>query len=117
MKLLTKAIEKKLLANAAKADAGNGYSAMKEKPVVKFFNPAGAGTWLAVELHEGGLLFGLADIGMGYVEAGYFSLDELKAFKGPFGLGIERDMYFSPDKSLGEYKDEAGPAGEAALAA
>lgn len=33
-------------------------------PVVKFFNPFGAGVWLATELDQGGdIMFGLADIG------------------------------------------------------
>ena len=30
------------------------------------------------------------------LEAGYFSLSELKSIKGPFGLGIERDMHWQP---------------------
>jgi hypothetical protein len=29
-------------------------------------------------------------------EWGYFSLSELQSVKGPFGLGIERDLYFDP---------------------
>ena len=29
-------------------------------------------------------------------ELGYFTLDELKSIKGPMGLPIERDRYFSP---------------------
>lgn len=29
-------------------------------------------------------------------EWGYFSLSELQTVKGPFGLGIERDLYFEP---------------------
>jgi hypothetical protein len=29
-------------------------------------------------------------------EWGYFSLSELRSVKGPFGLGIERDLYFDP---------------------
>ena len=38
--------------------------------------------------------FGLVD---GFErELGYFSLSELQAFRGRFGLGIERDLYFEP---------------------
>jgi len=29
-------------------------------------------------------------------EWGYFSLSELQSVKGPFGLGIERDLHFDP---------------------
>ena len=29
-------------------------------------------------------------------EWGYFSLSELQSVKGPFGLGIERDLHFEP---------------------
>jgi len=29
-------------------------------------------------------------------EWGHFSLSELRGVKGPFGLGIERDLYFDP---------------------
>ena len=32
-------------------------------------------------------------------EWGYFSLTELESLKGPYGLGIERDLYFSPKKA------------------
>ncbi|RIV79196.1 DUF2958 domain-containing protein [Pelagerythrobacter aerophilus] len=40
-------------------------------PVIKLFNPAGAATWIATELHEDGdALFGLADLGFGCPELG-----------------------------------------------
>ena len=29
-------------------------------------------------------------------ELGYFSLNELENLKGPFGLKVERDLYFQP---------------------
>ena len=38
--------------------------------------------------------FGLADLGFGSPELGSFSLEELQSFEGPFGLGIERDIWF-----------------------
>lgn len=31
-------------------------------------------------------------------EWGYFSLKELKFVRGPLGLGVERDLYFTPTK-------------------
>ena len=64
-------------------------------PVVKFFNPMGAATWIATELDEDGdTLFGLADLGFGCPELGSFSLREIEALRLPFGLRIERDLTF-----------------------
>ena len=71
---------------------GQGYEALAQ---VKFFNPGGVGTWYATEYDPATrTFFGLADLGD--PELGYFSLDELEQAKGNWGLGIERDMYFSP---------------------
>lgn len=65
-------------------------------PVVKFFNPVGAATWLATELAaDGDTLFGLADLGFGCPELGSFSLSELAEVRLPLGMGIERDIGFS----------------------
>ena len=81
-------------------------------PVVKLFNPAGAGTWLATELDEDGdTLFGLADLGMGFPELGSFSLAELQALHLPFGLAIERDLSFSTQLPLSAWADAARSAG------
>ena len=72
----------------------------EKKVVVKFFNPLGSQTWEIVEgaQQDGGdwLLFGKCDLGFGSPEWGYVSLSELEAIKLPFGMGIERDIYFSP---------------------
>jgi hypothetical protein len=103
MKLLTKAIKTKLLANAA--NEGD------HKPVLKLFNPTGAGTWLVSEMDENGNMFCLADLGMGSPELGYSNIHELEEYKGPFGLGIERDYLFKANKTLSEYADEARAAG------
>lgn len=70
-------------------------------PVVKFFNPVGAATWLATELDpDGDTLFGLADLGFGCPELGSFSLSEITAVRLPFGLAIERDLDFKSDTAL-----------------
>jgi len=91
MKLMTKAIEKKI--PALYAQDGKGEDATV---YVKFFNPMGSGTWLATEYDpEQRLFFGWAEIIPGCGELGYFSLDELESVKLPLGLGIERDLYFS----------------------
>jgi hypothetical protein len=63
--------------------------------VAKFFNPCGAGTWYATcYIPDERLFFGWAEIVLDGGEWGYFSLDELQAYKGPFGIGIERDLYW-----------------------
>jgi len=64
--------------------------------IVKFFNPGGAGTWLATEFDGDDTFFGWVTLGMGpgCDELGYFSLSELESFTGRFGLGIERDLHF-----------------------
>jgi len=81
-------------------------------PVVKFFNPIGAGTWLASEIDaDGDTLFGLADLGFGCPELGSFSLGELASVRLPLGLGIERDLYFEGRFPLSVYADAARIAG------
>jgi hypothetical protein len=81
-------------------------------PVVKFFNPLGAATWLATELYDDGdTLFGLADLGFGCPELGCFSLSELASVRLPFGLGIERDLAFATTSRLSVWADTARRAG------
>ena len=64
-------------------------------PLLKLFNPLGSATWLATELGEDGdTLFGLADLGFGCPELGYFSLSEIRAIRLPYGLWIERQHGF-----------------------
>ena len=71
---------------------------------VKFFNPNGAQTWGAIEFDGKDTFFGWVTLGdVGDPELGYFSLGELSAFRGRFGLGIERDRYFDP-MPLSEFK-------------
>ena len=81
-------------------------------PPLKLFNPAGAGTWLVTELDpdDPSVGFGLADLGFGCPELGSFSLDELQSFEGPFGLGIERDIWFEGRWPISVYAT-AAPAG------
>ena len=68
-----------------------------EDPIcaVKLFNPCGAGTWYIIEYdEETNEAYGYVELGES--ELGYFSITELAAYKGRFGLGIERDLYFEP---------------------
>lgn len=77
-------------------------------PVLKLFNPVGAATWLATELDsDDDTLFGLADLGFGCPELGYFSLSEIASVRLPFGLGIERDIGFETPHPLSVWADAA----------
>ena len=70
---------------------------------VKYFTPDSSWTWYATEFDGEDTFFGLVE---GFEkEFGYFSLDELKAARGPFGLHIERDIYWQP-KTLREISPE-----------
>jgi hypothetical protein len=74
------------------------------KPVVKWFNPVGAATWLISAIDESEeIAFGLCDLGMGEPELGYVSVPELKSIRLRFGLGIEKDRHITFDKPLLEY--------------
>lgn len=108
MILLTPELHAALRANADRSAERDHDPA----PVVKFFNPLGAATWLATELEDDGdTLFGLADLGFGCPELGCFSLSELAGIRLPFGLGIERDIGFSSAVSLSVWADTARRAG------
>lgn len=114
MDLLTPVLRHALRANdiARRAAERDGKPEPDPMPVVKFFNPCGAATWLATELDaDGDTLFGLADLGFGYPELGSFSLAEIKAVRLPLGLGIERDLGFAGRFPLSVYAEAARRAG------
>lgn len=69
--------------------------------IAKFFNPTGAGRWYATEYDpEEKLFFGFVSIfGDHCDEWGDFSLEELESYRGHFGLGLERDLYFTPKRA------------------
>ncbi len=106
---MTKELEKRF------AKVGRQEDVKDPLVIAKFFNPCGAGTWYATEYDPTDRVF------FGYVsilgdwndEWGSFSLDELEDVKSPpFGLGIERDLYFQEcpisavvPKAVGEDKD------------
>ena len=108
MKLLTKANAKAL--PPLYSQDGKGEDAVAQ---VKFFTPTSNWTWYATEANAivGGEevplntvtnLSAVEDVTffgkvVGFeTELGYFSLNELAKAKGPFGLGVERDMHFKP---------------------
>jgi hypothetical protein len=82
-------------------------------PVVKLFCPWGEAIWLLTELdpEDPDIAFGLCDLGMGFPELGSVRLSEIAAVRGPGGLGIERDLDFTPSKTLSAYAEEARRAG------
>ena len=86
----------------------NGKTRGDHAPVVKFFSPASAATWLFSELDEDGdTLFGLCDLGFGCAELGSASLAEIAAVTLPLGLSIERDLHFEGRFPLTIYTDAA----------
>jgi Protein of unknown function (DUF2958) len=115
MELVTSEQKMQLRANGVK----NGSRIVRNlepedfRPVVKLFCPWGAATWLLTELdpNEPDIAFGLCDLGMGFPEIGSVSLAEIASIRGPGGLGIERDLYFTPSKTLQGYAEEANRAG------
>ena len=114
MKLLTKSITEALLRNGRirQALAIEGKAEADFIPVVKFFTPDAGCTWIITELDpdEPDIAFGLADLGMGCPELGYVSLSELESVRGPLGLAIERDLYFTATHTLSVYASAARSA-------
>ncbi|MBC8373151.1 MAG: DUF2958 domain-containing protein [Planctomycetes bacterium] len=74
--------------------------------LVKLFTPWGSWSWYLTEASRKGddvQMFGLVD---GHEkELGYVSLSELMSVRGPMGLAIERDLFWSP-KKLGDIAPE-----------
>ncbi len=91
MELFTKEIIDK-----AKAQYHLGSDMESQMIIAKFFNPTGAGTWylMNIDPEDENYCWGIVDLFE--VEVGSFSKSELENFKGPLGLGIERDLYFEP---------------------
>ncbi len=107
---LPEAAFNELLANGHRAAGGD---AVDPKPVIKLFTPDGPATWLLTEINpdDRDLAFGLCDLGLGMPELGWVSLSELKDLRGPMGLCIERDAWFTPTEALSSYADSARAAG------
>jgi hypothetical protein len=62
---------------------------------VKWFTPDSSWTWYVIEYEpDEQLCFGLVD-GLD-CELGYFSLAEIEQIRGPMGLPVERDLFWSP---------------------
>jgi len=89
MKLFTKEIEAK-----AQEQYPKGSDLECQVIVAKYFNPTGAGTWYLMnqDPEDPDYLWGIVDLFE--IEMGSFSKSDLVEYKGKFGLGIERDLYF-----------------------
>ena len=104
MKLITEEIRRRLPPLDSREGRGG-----KAVAYCKLFTPAAGWSWY-VTAHDGDdLLFGLVD-GL-EKELGYFRLSELQEVRGPFGLPIERDLYWEP-KTLREIAPEMFPDDE-----
>jgi hypothetical protein len=91
MKLLTKELRNKLPPLYSTQNEADPSGPMA---VVKYFTPDSSWTWYACEFDGEDTFFGLVQ-GL-EEELGYFSLSELETTTGPFGLHVERDLYFKP---------------------
>ena len=92
MKLITKTLEERF--------EKIGCQSQTADPIVvaKFFDPCGSATWYATEYDaENKIAFGYVT-GLAFDEWGTFSITELESIKRPFGLGIERDLYFKEQR-------------------
>lgn len=116
MQLITKQIRKQLEANYLEAQAAETSERnFDPRPVVKLFNPVGSQTWLITEIEPGtNNAFGLCDMGQGYPELGYVSIDELAKLKLYFDMKVERDIHFEAHMTISEYADQARESGSIA---
>lgn len=79
--------------------------------IAKFFAPWGAASWFATDYdEETNCFFGYVNLGgefEQFAELGSFGLDDLESANGPFGLKIERDLYWK-ETTLQEVMDCRG---------
>ena len=91
MMLLTKAIKKALPKLYSQENIKDPTA------IVKFFDPTGSFTWFATEFDGEDIFFGkVFSSHCPEGELGNFSLSELQSVRCRFGLGIERDKWFTP---------------------
>ena len=109
-KLINDEQRAQLLANGRQSLDDDGFDPV---PVVKLFTPDAGATWLLTEIDpdDHSRAFGLCDLGQGFPELGYVSLDELATVRGRLGLCVERDLHFKAAKPISAYAREARLAG------
>ena len=98
--------------NAAIQRRGSA-NTVDHKPVVKFFDMAGAATWLVSEYNPSdGMAYGVADLGVGQPELGSFHLGSWKeALKTNWGSRFDQDRGWKAKKTASEYATEARNVG------
>lgn len=108
--LITDEQRAQLLANGRQSLEGKDFD---PPPVVKLFTPHAGATWLLTELdpEDPDRAFGLCDLGLGFPELGFVSLQELAALSGRWDLRIEQDLHFSGGRPISAYAREARLAG------
>jgi hypothetical protein len=95
VKLLTREIERALL------DAPKDQDPADTPVIVKFFTPDAQATWYIVDAERGEdgdlRMFGFADLfgDRTCAELGYTLLSDIAAARGPLGLPVELDLYFT----------------------
>jgi len=91
MELMTKEIEARA---QAQYPLGSSFDQMV---VAKFFDPTGSYAWYLMNQDpaDPDYLWGIGD--RYAVECGSFSLAKLRTYRGPLGIGIERDKLFKPE--------------------
>ncbi len=95
-----------LMANGRESRAFQARDALFDPmPVVKLFTPDAGATWLLTEIDpdEPSMAFGLADLGLGFPELGFFCLDELASVRGHLHLPIEQDGSFRATQAISAY--------------
>ena len=94
VKLITKEISK-----LAQKQYPLGSDMDNQDIIAKFFTPDSNWTWYLMnqDPEDPSYLWGIVK-GL-EIEVGSFSLTELEESTGPFGLHIERDLYFKPRKA------------------
>lgn len=91
-KLFTKEIDNMLFKQYAM-----GADLSKQKVVAKIFNPYGRGCWYIINSDPNDPDYLWAIVDLFEIEAGSVSREDLQTIKvPPFGLNLERDLYFQP---------------------
>ncbi len=77
-------------------------------PAVYIFTPDANATWVLWEYDQSDdLAYGMADLGMGFPELGYVSIEELESVRGTLRLPVEMDK--SLDTRFRGYRNASVP--------
>lgn len=108
--LITEELYQRMVENWRKSQSDGDHDPI---PVVKLFTPDASATWLLTEINpdDPSIAFGLCDLGHGFPELGYVSLQELATIRGRLGLPVERDLHFKGQHPLSVYAYRARQAG------